>query len=384
MATRICVELGLYREENVVRNFPDAKQRDQAMVIFLCVYMLDRRGCIGLGVPYILQDCDVDAALPESTSDLSLSHDGENGVSRAAQAREASRQYMIAMIDFTRLSGKAYGIVNRLIGKRPDFPREEIDYLDYQVLQWHQNLPHGLQLSRNELRQLPTDQIADSVPLFLRAVLNVRFYQLRNLMFRPALYSPSRISSNFSHARTAIDVAKESVLFLCALNESTIFIRSQPVFFKHFLISAFGVLLLAMVNAWKELGHLVSHEFYLALDLFKIMSVESPLIMRYWKAINGLEELAHKVGLSRPQVHPPPTQDQISNAAWSISNPPPPNGSSSPDSNVNTQMDFNMNPIDPAEIRTEFATFFDPGAGYTSSLFDFPLSDMFSTDLLGP
>jgi hypothetical protein len=199
------------------------------------------------------------------------------------------------------------------------------------------------------------------------------------MMFRPVLYFPGRILGNPTHARTAIEVAKESVLLLWTLNESTTFLRSQPVFFKHFLISAFGVLLLAVANAWKEFGQQVSHEFYLALDLFKVMSTESPLVMRYSKTVNGLEELAHKIGLPRSQVLEPSTQGQFPNTAWRMSHPQPMNDYPLFDSDIDASL--NTNPIDAAGIRAEFATFFDPSAGYSSSLFEFPLSEMFSTDL---
>ncbi|KAH8805366.1 hypothetical protein F5884DRAFT_859974 [Xylogone sp. PMI_703] len=380
-AVRICVELGLNRRESVLRRFPKPRERNRAIVLFWCVYMLDRRGSIGLGIPYILQDCDIDTSLPMPTPEVSFVDSGESELSMSAHTREVMKQYMTSMIKFTRLSGKACAIVNKLTEKSVDFPAEEVEYLDYQVLQWQQSLPSSLQISRRMLRQMKPRSASDVVSLFLRVVLTARTYQLRNLMFRQVLYSPSRVSANPNHARTAVEVAKELVLLLWSLNESTKLLRTHPVFFKHFLISAFSILLLSMANAWKEFGQQASREFYLALDLFKVMSAESPLVMRHWKTINGLEELAHKIGLPRTQIPTALPQEQLSNPDWSSPITHSPSGVNVPSSNVDSQVDFGLDSLEAADIRNEFFNFFDPDTGYTGSFFDFPLNDMFSVDL---
>jgi hypothetical protein len=387
MGARLCIELGLNRQQNIARSFATTEAREEATICFWCAYALDRRGSIGLGVPYILQDSDIDTAAPQASFDLTFPCHSGLDTTDDIRTREASKQYIIAMIKFTQLSGKACELVNKLGDRQLNIPCQDLEYLDYQVLQWHRSIPDGLKLHRSELttkESTPKDS-ADASILFLRVVLNARMNQLRNLIFRPILYHSTRISQYPDQARTAVEVARESVLLLWTLNESTEALRSHPVFFKHFLVSAFGLILLAVVNAWSELGQRIAHEFYLALDLFKIMSAESPLVTRYSTTINGLEELAHKIGLPRTRAPQPHTareatgyaQDNITDTTGldydhTLARYPSFDPSNLPSSATN----------DTVDVRDEFANFLDLDAGQLSSFFDFPLGDMFSAEVL--
>lgn len=340
--------------------------------------MLDRRSSIGIGVPFVLQDCDIDSTLPAPIMESCSDQISTTGGSDAEHARAASNQYLSAMIGFTRLSGKVCRLMNTLSDKNLEFPRDEIEYLDYQALQWRKNLPRNLQFSEVEIKQGQADWSASAVPLFLGVVLSVRSNQIRNLIYRPVLYSASRISSNPTHAQTAVDITKQSVQLLWSLSQSTSFLRSHPVFFKHFLVSTFATLLLAIVNAWSEFGLQVRNEFYMTLDLLKSLSSESPLVMRYWKTIKGLEELAQKLGLSRAQNNAWETQIQSNRDGnnWNLSEITNVAPSVVPPADLlNTS-----NAADAADVRNEFATFLDSSTGYLS-LFDFPLTEMFDTNL---
>jgi hypothetical protein len=85
------------------------------------------------------------------------------------------------------------------------------------------------------------------------------------------------------------------------LNQSTEIVRAQPIFFKHFLVSAFGVLLLAVTNASAEFREQVRDEYYMALDLMKVLSSRSAALTRVWKSIRGFRELGPKLGLTPRQ-----------------------------------------------------------------------------------
>jgi hypothetical protein len=384
ITARISIELGLNRQQNILRSFPSPEGREWATFCFWCAYMLDRRGSIGLGVPYILQDDDIDTMAPVPRFDLTIVDHSEIEGTTTARAREASRQYIIAMTKFTGLSGKACTLMNQLSDRTKPISCQGLEYLDYQVLQWHKSLPDGLQLQRSHLWQLARSSTPDDASvLFLQVVLNARMNQLRNLIFRPILYHPSRISQYPGQAQTAVEVAKESVLLLWTVNDSTGIVRSHPVFFKHFLVSAFGLLLLGVVNAWHELGQQVALEFHLALDLFKMMSAESPLVMRYSTTIKGLEELAHRIGLPRTRASEP-------HAAYGSHGSAHSNTFSGfgqdDDHNLASSCTFEQSnlpgngSIDTVEIRDEFASFLDLDAVQANSFFDFPLGDMISSE----
>lgn len=62
---RACFELGLHRWDAVLKDFPIEEDRAQAIRLFWSVYNLDRRFSFGTGLPFVIQDDDIDPNLPE-------------------------------------------------------------------------------------------------------------------------------------------------------------------------------------------------------------------------------------------------------------------------------------------------------------------------------
>jgi hypothetical protein len=65
LAARLCLEMGLNRSEVLVRTFPEGQTRSLAVRIFWSIYMLDMRASCGTGIPFVIQDIDIDPTLPE-------------------------------------------------------------------------------------------------------------------------------------------------------------------------------------------------------------------------------------------------------------------------------------------------------------------------------
>ena len=70
LAARLCLELGLHRRETLLRNFSNVEDRSWAVKLFWSIYALDRRWSFGTGMPFALQDSDIDSDLPEPVSAL--------------------------------------------------------------------------------------------------------------------------------------------------------------------------------------------------------------------------------------------------------------------------------------------------------------------------
>lgn len=68
LAARHCLELGLHRRETYPSLFPDPEEQAAAVRTFWCIYVLDRRWSFGTGMPFALQDADIDASLPKPVS----------------------------------------------------------------------------------------------------------------------------------------------------------------------------------------------------------------------------------------------------------------------------------------------------------------------------
>lgn len=66
LTARLCIELGLHRSETYDKM--SSEDRDNAMLLFWSVYVLDRRWSFGTGMPFALQDSDLDPQLVRPVS----------------------------------------------------------------------------------------------------------------------------------------------------------------------------------------------------------------------------------------------------------------------------------------------------------------------------
>lgn len=64
----MCIELGLHRRESLFKVVPNDLERSRILKLFWSIYVLDRRWSFGTGLPFALQDADIDANLPEPVS----------------------------------------------------------------------------------------------------------------------------------------------------------------------------------------------------------------------------------------------------------------------------------------------------------------------------
>jgi hypothetical protein len=67
-AARLSLELGLHRHETYAMIFITEEERRRATVLFWSIYVLDRRWSFGTGMPFAMQDPDIDPILPRTVS----------------------------------------------------------------------------------------------------------------------------------------------------------------------------------------------------------------------------------------------------------------------------------------------------------------------------
>lgn len=65
LAARFCLEMGLHRKEIVSKTLLSTEERFQACKLFWSIYVLDRRWSFGTGMPFAIQDADIDPTLHE-------------------------------------------------------------------------------------------------------------------------------------------------------------------------------------------------------------------------------------------------------------------------------------------------------------------------------
>ncbi|TID21697.1 fungal-specific transcription factor-like protein [Venturia nashicola] len=272
---RLAVEIGLHRHETYANNFTTDEERQFATVLFWSLYVLDRRWSFGTGMPFALQDADIDALLPKT---------------------DQNTPYLTAMVAYSAIGSKVWQRVANADANRSALSGEEMGYLDYQVLQWHRSLPESLSYIRPD--SLESEEKRSRSDTRLRINMYCRSNQMRILIYRPVLHSATSIAENLTQAHTVVDVAKETIRILTHMNQSTDLYRTQQVMFNYFLISALAVLFLAVSHAATQFSNRCRDEFYMALDIVRGMTAHSYVSKRLWRTIKMLKEVGPKLGLN--------------------------------------------------------------------------------------
>ena len=293
LTARLCIELGLHRRETYDA-IQDEAERADTMLLFWSIYVLDRRWSFGTGMPFALQDSDIDPHMskPEDRS-----------------------PYLSAMIDYSGIASKVWrSIAASAISAKGGMPinKDEMNYLDYQVIQWHRNIPPQLRFehpsSGTGRVSTPVGPSPSRAGHRLRIILYLRANQMRILIYRPVLHSATSIIQHREQAQTAVDVAKDTIRVLTHINQTSDLYRTQQVLFNAFLTSALAVLFLAVSHTPAVFAENVREEFYMALDLVRGFSKGSWVSKRLWKTIRVLKEVGPKLGLQMKESSAAPGQ----------------------------------------------------------------------------
>ncbi len=281
MTARLCIELGLHRRETY-EAMADETERSETILLFWAIYVLDRRWSFGTGMPFALQDQDIDPLLPKP---------------------EDRSPYLSAMIQYSAIAAKVWRSVVSLTSPSAGgaINTEEMGYLDYQIIQWHRNIPTHLRFEHpSQAHRLgtPIGPSPSRAASRLRALLYIRANQMRILIYRPVLHSATSIMQHREQAQIVVDVAKDTIRVLTHINQTSDLYRTQQVLFNAFLTSALAVLFLAVAHTPAEFAENVREEFYMALELVRGFSKGSWISKRLWRTIRVLKELGPQLGLT--------------------------------------------------------------------------------------
>lgn len=277
---RMCLEKGLHRRETLNQPAVVAAGRDRVLRLFWSIYILDMRWSFGTGMPFSLEDSDIDPWLPEP---------------------EEKTPYLRVMIRYSRIAAKVWKFISAFNNSN-EIKKDDMNYLDWQVLRWGDAIPGSLRLgqpnpdhSTHETRSLRR----------LRCLLYLRANQLRILIHRPVLHSAAHITRYPSESETVVDIAKDTIRFIARLNETSDIYQLQQVTFNWFLVSALAVVFLAAAQAPSQFSNHCREEFYMALELVRGFSTKSYISRRLWKSIRSLRRLGPQLGLQK-QRHAEP------------------------------------------------------------------------------
>ncbi|PYI07721.1 C6 transcription factor [Aspergillus sclerotiicarbonarius CBS 121057] len=273
---RMCLEKGLHRRETL--NHPSIAKagKDRVLRLFWSIYILDIRWSFGTGMPFSLEDTDIDPWLPEP---------------------EEKTPYLRVMIRYSRIAAKVWKFISAF-NNTNEIKKEEMNYLDWQVQRWTADIPAVLRLDS------PIVELEGQAPRSLRrlrALLYLRANQLRMLIHRPVLHSAAHIARYPAESQTVVELAKGSIRFITRLNETTDFYRLQQITFNWFLVSGVAVVFLAVTQAPSQFSTQCKEEFYMALELIKGFSTKSYISLRLWKSIRSLRKLGPQLMHREPE-----------------------------------------------------------------------------------
>lgn len=281
LTARLCIELGLHRRETY-EALPDDDIRSETLLLFWSIYVLDRRWSFGTGMPFALQDADIDPLLPRP---------------------EERSPYLSAMIQYSAIGSKVWRNVASTPGSIGQaINTDEMNYLDYQVIQWHRAIPPHLRFEHPAQAgrlSTPIGPAPSRAAGRLRVLLYLRANSMRIHIYRPVLHSATSIIQHREQAQTVVDVAKDTIRVLTHINHTSDLYRTQQMLFNAFLTSALAVLFLSVSHTPALFADNVREEFYMALDLVRGFSKGSWIGKRLWKTIRVLKEVGPKLGLPR-------------------------------------------------------------------------------------
>ena len=179
--------------------------------------------------------------------------------------------------------------------------KEDVNYLDFQIINWHRNLAPQLHWDRDSWGR--SDPPATTGQQRLRIILYLRTNVMRIMIYRPVLHSTASIMNNQVQAQTVVDIAKDTVRILTHLNRTSRMYQASQALFNAFLTTALAVLFLAVSHMPERYAEQVREEFYMALDLVRGISKGSWVSKRLWKTIRLLKEVGPKLGLVTNNGH---------------------------------------------------------------------------------
>lgn len=283
------MELGLHCQDTWLKAggvFPGELQWTWATRLFWAIYVLDRKWSFGTGLPFAIQDSDMDTNLPEPG---------------------ATTPYFTCMISYARLSTKIWNLVMGW-GSRPRAATSDYcSYLDFQVQQWVQSIPQ-------DLRYDPSSQSSqDGNTTMLQVLLALQANQLRILLYRQNLLTSHSIETDAAGASIAVETAKSTVHMLNVFSRGSDIYFQRPEPFNYFLISALAALFLAVLHAPARFSQVCRPEFYTAVDLVRRSSAGTRTSRRLQKIIRSLKSIKLNVGPEKSpgggdhKQHPGPT-----------------------------------------------------------------------------
>ncbi|KAH7177178.1 hypothetical protein DER46DRAFT_654434 [Fusarium sp. MPI-SDFR-AT-0072] len=196
---------------------------------FWSLYTLDRRWSFGTGLPFAVQDSEINRQLlPMNDNSHSLA-------------------YLKEMVSFCGIASDVRSFCLGTLSSQLHDSGSTQDYLQFRVVQWQQNLPNRLQF--NGIDDKFDVAVEKRGEYKLRLMLYLRANQMRTIILRKAASRFGSHNIDTSNFQVMIQVARDSIQVLARLARETDIYHAQHKTFNHFLETALSSLLLVTCYA---------------------------------------------------------------------------------------------------------------------------------------
>ncbi|RSM09061.1 hypothetical protein CDV31_007828 [Fusarium ambrosium] len=231
------------------------------------VYTLDRRWSFGTGLPFAVQDSDV--RYRPNLKDNSL-----------------SCAYLKSMVAYCEISSE----VQKSILETPQsiVSGSKRDFLNFRVVQWQQNLPHGLCFSGIDDKFDPAKEKRGEYKM--RLALYLRANQMRIIIHRKFMARSELNTIDATEANVMASITRDSIRVLLQLARDTDIYVAQQKTFNHFLETALSSLLLIMCSTedLKRFSYL--SDVVEALELVEQLASQSAIMQNMWCKMQSIKE----------------------------------------------------------------------------------------------
>ncbi|KAH7110284.1 hypothetical protein EDB81DRAFT_672191 [Dactylonectria macrodidyma] len=283
-AARMLLELGFHRSETLKKRYPTRNELRQAVKLFWSVYNTERRFSYGSGLPFVLQDADIDHDLPEPDES------------------SFSSMYVKSMIVYTRIASHVWRSATTSPELSTAFVEGTRDRLDFRVLQWRKSLPIKLQFRGVEETFDPEKHVWGHwrlrLMLYLRAN-QMRIVIHRNVIHHKAMPRGQKRLINPSSINTLIEIAQDTIRVLAQLTETADLYKIQQQTYNFFLESALASLLVVIVTNEPIYGDICTGDVRLAMNVIHKFAAHSSISNHLRTKIDNFRNVERRVRGSR-------------------------------------------------------------------------------------
>ena len=190
---------------------------------------------------------------------------------------------------------------------------------------------------------------------------------------------------NRHYAQNVIDVAKDTINTLTAVNQMSDIYKTQQVLFNYFLVQALAVLFLAVAHAPAVFCGQTREEFYSAIEIVKGFSTKSHVSKRLWRTIRGLKDMGDKIGLlarggnnmsdAEQDAHSDAAVAMAGLAGHKVEYSQAYGNPSTGQSNGSQNPELGVSPEDALQITNELSSLFELAGGFSAAT---PATDPYS------